>query len=74
MKDTSIARQFRDKVVFVGVTAQTAARDRLMTPFGRMMTGVEIHAQAFETLMDGRFLKPAGNLTVHGLCTLLRSQ
>ena len=44
------------KVVFIGVTAQTAARDRLMTPLGDMMSGVEIHAQAYETLAHGRFL------------------
>ena len=29
-----IVPEARDKVVFIGVTAQTAARDRLMTPFG----------------------------------------
>lgn len=51
----------RDKVVFVGVTAQTAARDRLMTPYsgGLPMPGVEIHASAFETLAGGRFLRDA---------------
>ncbi len=47
-------------VAFLGVTAPSAARDRLMTPFsyGRSMQGVEIHANAFETLSSGRFLRP----------------
>lgn len=46
-----------DAVLFVGVTAPSAARDRLMTPFsyGRTMQGVEIHANAFETLASRRF-------------------
>lgn len=46
-------------VAFLGVTAPSAARDRLMTPFsyGRSMQGVEIHANAFETMASGRFLK-----------------
>ena len=52
--------QFRGKAVFVGITAQTAALDRLVTPLDdRMMSGVEIHAQAFETIMGRAFLKPA---------------
>jgi signal transduction histidine kinase len=44
-------------VFFVGITAPSAARDRLMTPFsyGRTMQGVEIHANAFETLASRRF-------------------
>lgn len=48
-----------DAVLFVGVTAPSAARDRLMTPFsyGRTMQGVEIHANAFETLADRRFYR-----------------
>jgi len=55
------AAVFRDKAVFVGVSAQSAARDRLMTPFsyGRTMQGIEIHANAFETLARGEFLRDA---------------
>lgn len=45
----------RGKTVFIGATPLTAARDRLMTPLGRMMPGVEIHAQLFETLRESRF-------------------
>lgn len=46
-------------VFFVGITAPSAARDRLMTPFsyGRTMQGVEIHANAFETLASRRFYR-----------------
>lgn len=47
--------RLRGKTVFVGATALTAARDRLMTPLGRMTPGVEIHAELFETLRTGRF-------------------
>ncbi|MDZ4801352.1 MAG: CHASE2 domain-containing protein [Bryobacteraceae bacterium] len=56
LKTPGLAGQFRGKAVFVGVTAQTAARDRLVTPLGRMMSGVEIHAQAFETIVGREFL------------------
>ncbi|RPI10293.1 MAG: CHASE2 domain-containing protein, partial [Acidobacteriales bacterium] len=64
------AELFRGKAVFIGVTAQSAARDRLMTPYGsaRPMPGVEIHANAFETLMQGRFVKMVGNLEVLEIC------
>lgn len=47
--------RLRGKTVFIGATALTAARDRLMTPLGTMMPGVEIHAELFETLVHGRF-------------------
>jgi signal transduction histidine kinase len=55
------ARAFAGKVVFVGATAQSATRDRMMTPYNtlRPMPGVEIHAQAFETLAQGRFYDDA---------------
>ena len=41
-----------------------------MTPYGsgRPMPGVEIHANAFETLMQGRFVKMVGNLEVLEIC------
>ncbi len=64
---------FRDKVVFIGVTAQSAARDRLLTPYSSLlpMPGVEIHANAFETLAGGRFVTPASNLEVAGVCAVI---
>ena len=59
------AAQLKDKVVFVGVTAQSASPDRHMTPvsYGESMSGIEIHANAFETLMEGHILRTASNLS-----------
>jgi signal transduction histidine kinase len=55
------AASFSGKVVFAGVTAQTAVRDWLFTPYsdGKPMVGVEIHANAFETIAQGLFLRDA---------------
>jgi signal transduction histidine kinase len=63
-RDPPLAASARDKVVFFGVTALTYAMDRLKDPMGYDMPGVEIHAHAFETLSQGKFLTPASNLTV----------
>ncbi len=68
--DPKLAEQFRDKVVFVGVTALSAAQDRPMTPYDTQ-SGVVIHAQAYETLAHGQFLVPASNLSVLGTCVLI---
>lgn len=53
----SLASLFAGKVVFAGVTAQTAT-DRWMTPYsnGVIMPGVEMHANAYETLARQMFL------------------
>jgi signal transduction histidine kinase len=53
----SLAERFTGKVVFAGVTAQTAT-DRWMTPYsnGIIMPGVEMHANAWETLARQMFL------------------
>ncbi len=68
----ALAERFRDKAVFLGVTAQTATRDRLMTPYsGLPMSGVEIHAQAFETIAQGRFFTPAPGWMELAFCMLL---
>jgi len=63
---TETPEPFRGKVVFVGATAQTATRDRLMTPYTTLlpMPGVEIHAHAYETIVQGRFLLDARNSVV----------
>ncbi len=52
------AGKFKGRVVFVGVTAATAVRDRLFTPYsyGATKTGIEIHAEAFETIAQRLFL------------------
>ena len=47
-------------------TSLSAVKDRLFTPLSplnqnRPSAGVEIHAQAFETLASGRIMQPAGD-------------
>ncbi|MBL8239959.1 MAG: CHASE2 domain-containing protein [Bryobacterales bacterium] len=61
LNDPKTAEAFNGKVVFVGATAQSATRDRMMTPYNtrRPMPGVEIHAHAFETLAQGKFFADA---------------
>ena len=70
-EDPAVLESFRNKTVFVGETALSQARDRLMTPYEQMMSGVEIHAQAFETMAHGKFFQPASNLSVIGFCLLI---
>ena len=50
---------FHDKIVLVGITA-TAEPDRQLTPVsqGRPMYGVEILANAIETIWSGHFIRP----------------
>lgn len=73
VKDPRAGEALRGKVVLIGVTAQSAARDRLMTPYSseRPMPGVEIHANAFETLAHSRFLRTAGNAEVALVCAVM---
>jgi adenylate cyclase len=49
---------FRDSLVIVGATA-IGLGDIYWTPALRMMSGVEIHANAMRTILTGNFLKPA---------------
>jgi len=67
--------QFVGKVVFVGVTAQSEVRDRLFTPYssGYVSTGIEIHANAFETMAQGLFLTDAPDSWVFLFGLLLAS-
>lgn len=58
----------RDKVVFLGVTAQSMARDRLKIPSGETFAGVEVHAHAYETLARGEFLVPASASSILLIC------
>ncbi|MAG35831.1 MAG: hypothetical protein CL878_06265 [Dehalococcoidia bacterium] len=55
----------RDKIVFVGLTALGFADDfQVPTSSGGLyMSGVEIHAHATETIIQGSFLSPQGTLT-----------
>jgi signal transduction histidine kinase len=73
LAEPSLAARFVGKAVFVGVTAQTELRDRLLTPYsrGRYMPGVEIHANAYETIAQGRFLTDAPQWQVVGFALLL---
>ena len=63
--------KLRGKTVFFGVTALSAARDRLVNPFGQEVPGVEAHAQAFETIARGKFLESARDNTVLMVCGLI---
>jgi signal transduction histidine kinase len=63
--------QLRGKTVFLGITALSAANDRLVSPGGVNFAGVEMHAQAFETMLHGRFLVPASNTTTLLVCVSL---
>ena len=57
LADPSLARVFTGKAVFVGVTAITEVRDRLTTPVGsHRTTGIEINAEAFETMANQLFI------------------
>jgi len=63
--------ELRGKTIFLGVTDFSAASDRLVSPYGGNFAGVEMHAQAFETMMQGRFLVPASNTTTLLICASL---
>ncbi len=70
LKDHALAQAFTGKAVFVGVTATTEVRDRLMTPVGsKGTTGIEINAEAFETMAHGLFITDVSGVWV-GLFSL----
>ena len=73
VEDPKLASAFSGKVVFAGVTAQTAMRDRWMTPFsgGISMAGVEMNANAFETIAHELFLTDASDTLVLLFCGML---
>lgn len=68
-RNPSAAARVRGKAVFFGITAD-GAQDRHMTPysFGLPMPGVEINANAFETMVRGDFLHRASNLATVLAC------
>ena len=57
LDDPALAKEFTGKVVFVGSTATTSG-DRLFTPASPdvPITGIQIHAEAFETMAQGLFI------------------
>jgi signal transduction histidine kinase len=65
LEHPSLASVFSGKVVFVGVTAQTE-HDRLFSPYSRgaPMSGIEINADAFETLTSAQFLRDVDSIGV----------
>lgn len=68
----TLTQRFAGKIVFAGVTAQTAAKDRWPTPYSPTpMAGVEILANAYETIAQQRFLTNAPAWSVVAFCILL---
>jgi signal transduction histidine kinase len=68
----TLTRQFAGKIVFAGVIAQTAVKDRWPTPYSPTpMAGVEILANAYETIAQQRFLTSAPAWSVVAFCILL---
>jgi signal transduction histidine kinase len=63
--------RIRGSTVFLGITALSAARDRLTNSYRDSVSGVEVHAQAFETMQRGQFMVPAASIYVLGLCLVL---
>lgn len=61
---------FEDRIVVVGVAA-SGLGDAFWTPAGQMMHGVEIHAAAMRTILDGKFLKQAAFGTTVATIVLL---
>jgi adenylate cyclase len=58
LKGDITATVFQDKIVVIGATA-AGLGDSFWTPMGRMMNGVELHANAMRTILSGNFLNPA---------------
>jgi signal transduction histidine kinase len=60
--------RIHDSAVFLGVTALSAAHDRLTNSYYKPVPGVEVHAQAFETMERDHFMMPAEAAYMLGLC------
>jgi signal transduction histidine kinase len=61
-----LASKLQGKTVFVGLTAVTALHDRLFTPkdFKIPTSGIEINAEAFETMAQGLFITWVSDVNV----------
>jgi adenylate cyclase len=65
------ASRLKDKVVFVGATARDLHdQQNVATSFGDPMSGVEIHASVYDTLVQRKWLVPV-SLWIQGLLLLL---
>lgn len=65
---------FQDKIVLIGLINSTGVTDRYAVPSatrGQLMTGVEIQANAVETLLQSRAVRPLNNLLHAALIVLL---
>jgi len=72
LDDPTAYRQFANKVVFAGATAQSLAKDRWVTPYKSIpMAGVEVLANAYDTIAHQRFLANAPEWSVVLFCLLL---
>ncbi len=72
LADHRRAADFAGKVVFVGATAQTE-HDRLFSPYsaGIPTSGIEINADAYETIAHGMFIRDVPPLIVALFAALL---
>jgi len=63
LEEPARARVFSGKAVFVGLTALTEVHDRLMTPLAPalQMSGIEVNANAFETMAHGLYITDVGD-------------
>jgi adenylate cyclase len=65
------AARLKDKVVFIGATARDLHdQQNVATSFGDPMSGVEIHASVYDTLVQRKWLVPV-SLWIQGLLLLL---
>ena len=53
---------FKDKIVFVGITA-SGLLDIFNTPFGQLMPGIQLHASIADSILSNRFIRPAPKAT-----------
>ena len=69
----ALLNRLNGQAVFLGVYSTTAARDRVVTPLGDgvRIPGLEVNAQAFETLRRGDLLVDASNLSVVAFCGII---
>jgi adenylate cyclase len=59
----------RDRLVFVGLT-ETGVGDLQATPFGSEISGVEVHANVADNLLNGRYIQDTGLLAGVSLLAL----